>query len=77
MMSVVCTNFAGTLVPDTPTTFTVRCLSCNQVVLSGFGDVDTDAVPHTCDDTTSTIREYEISWETKHDEVTVDDADHR
>jgi len=66
MQVVTTTNYHGTLSPHTPTAYTVRCLSCHQIVLSGHGAVNTDDVDHVCADTTSQMREWEISWATHH-----------
>jgi hypothetical protein len=64
MMTVQTTNFQGTLTPAVLAPYTVRCVTCRAVVEQGAAPVDTTTLLHTCSDTTSGVREYEVVWDT-------------
>jgi len=63
MQTIIATNWLGVLSPNIPSNVVIRCLACNQIVMSGFGDVNTNDVDHVCPDTASTLRELECTWE--------------
>ena len=69
MMTVTTCGFHGTLRPNQPAPYTVRCVTCHVAVMVGDNTVHLDAFTHQCHDTSSERREYEITWETPVTEV--------
>jgi hypothetical protein len=55
-------DFDGVLTPREPATFSVRCVTCGETVLTGMHGVDTHDIQHECEETTSEVEEYEVTW---------------
>ncbi len=61
-MHLLVVDFHGTITPDTPMPYVVRCGTCGVHVAEGTGAVRVGDLEHHCPDTTSAIREWSITY---------------
>jgi hypothetical protein len=62
MMTVTTVGFRGIIQPEQAADYTVACATCRALVARGADAVDVTALDHTCADTTSGQREFEITF---------------